>query len=77
MFGPDPHATMDAEFDCLHGILEPLNLDVTFCHNDTNPTNFIIPPDGKRAILVDCEGCFFNYTAYDLSNHFFFAFIGG
>ncbi|XP_064646982.1 ethanolamine kinase 1-like isoform X2 [Lineus longissimus] len=76
VFGHDPFATLERELHHTYDILDDLDLPVTFCHCDANPTNFIYRAEDKRAILVDCEGCCFSYPAYDLATHFFLSFVG-
>ncbi|RWS07037.1 choline kinase alpha-like isoform X3 [Dinothrombium tinctorium] len=42
----------------------------TFCHNDLNPTNFLLKCDNNDLVIIDFENCFYNFRGIDLGKFF-------
>eukprot|EP01028_Stygiella_incarcerata_P008631 TRINITY_DN381_c0_g5_i1.p1 TRINITY_DN381_c0_g5~~TRINITY_DN381_c0_g5_i1.p1 ORF type:complete len:337 (+),score=80.10 TRINITY_DN381_c0_g5_i1:185-1195(+) len=54
----------------LEELVASLDAEIVFCHNDLLAGNFILSPSEKQAHLVDYEYAGYNYTCYELANHF-------
>ncbi|KAJ1354909.1 hypothetical protein KIN20_011999 [Parelaphostrongylus tenuis] len=54
----------------MQAIVAPLKEEVTFCHNDLLVHNILFDPISERVRFIDFEYADYNYTIFDLANHF-------
>ncbi|ELU13508.1 hypothetical protein CAPTEDRAFT_210453 [Capitella teleta] len=58
------------EVELLEKELLPLQSPVVLCHNDAAANNIIYKPGEDEICFIDYEYSSFNYSAYDIANHF-------
>lgn len=65
-----PKETVQNELKWLKRMLEQLNNQLVFCHNDLLLANILYDKDENSIQFIDFEYAGANYQAYDIANHF-------
>ncbi|RWS18056.1 hypothetical protein B4U79_03990 [Dinothrombium tinctorium] len=68
-------ADFKSEVDFIFKLYKNTKQRLIFCHNDLNPTNFLLKcdensNDKKEIVIIDFENCFWNFRSIDLGKFF-------
>lgn len=58
------------ELNEMESLVIPLKEDIVFCHNDLLAHNIVFDPLSDHVRFIDFEYADFNYSLFDLANHF-------